>query len=283
MKVLKLALAAAAAVSLAMTATAGHAQNRKVKIATEGAYAPWNFVNAAGKLEGFELDLAADLCKRANFDCEIVAQDWDGIIPSLNAKKYDAVMAGMNITDKRLEVMSFSQAYAAGPHGIMALKSTKFAAPLPTGKFNLTTGKAEADKAIEAIKAAVKGKIVGVQVSTTNANFVNEFLKGSVAEVREYKTTEQHDLDLAAGRVDFLFASHSAFAATIASPTGKDMEIVGPALNGGLLGRGVAVGLRKEDNDLREAFDKAIAAAKADGTVAALTKKWFKIDMTPQS
>jgi octopine/nopaline transport system substrate-binding protein len=259
------------------------AQARKVKIATEGAYAPWNFVNAAGKLEGFEIDLAADLCKRANLDCEIVAQDWDGIIPSLTAKKYDAIMAGMNITDKRLEVISFTQAYASGPHGMMAVKGTKFASAMPTGRFNLTTGKDEADKAIEQIKAAVKGKIVGVQVSTTNANFVNEYLKGSVAEVREYKTTEQHDLDLAAGRVDFVFAAHSAFAATIASPIGKDMEIVGPALNGGILGRGVAVGLRKEDTDLREAFDKAIAAAKADGTVRTLTQKWFKIDMTPLS
>jgi octopine/nopaline transport system substrate-binding protein len=283
MRLVKLALAAATAIGLALTASAAMAQARKVKIATEGAYAPWNFVNAAGKLEGFEIDLAADLCKRANLDCEIVAQDWDGIIPSLTAKKYDAIMAGMNITDKRLEVISFTQAYASGPHGMMAVKGTKFASAMPTGRFNLTTGKDEADKAIEQIKAAVKGKIVGVQVSTTNANFVNEYLKGSVAEVREYKTTEQHDLDLAAGRVDFLFAAHSAFAATIASPIGKDMEIVGPALNGGILGRGVAVGLRKEDTDLREAFDKAIAAAKADGTVRTLTQKWFKIDMTPLS
>ena len=282
MKIVKLALAAATVVGLALTATAAGAQQRKVKIATEGAYAPWNFVNAAGKLEGFEVDLYSELCKRANFDCELVAQDWDGIIPSLLAKKYDAIMAGMNITDKRMEVVSFTQAYAAGPHGMMALKTAKITG-LPTGAFSLTTQKAEADKAIEQIKAAVKGKVIGVQVSTTNANFVNEFLKGSAAEVREYKTTEQHDLDLAAGRIDIAFAAHSAFMATIASPAGKDMEIVGPALTGGILGRGVAVAVRKEDNDLREAFDKAIAAAKADGTVKTLTQKWFKIDMTPKS
>ena len=280
MTIIKIMLMAATALGLATSVA--NAQQRKVKIATEGAYAPWNFVNSAGKLEGFELDLAADLCKRANLDCEIVAQDWDGIMPSLLAKKYDVIMAGMNITDKRMEVISFTQAYAAGPHGLMALKSAKLSG-LPTGKFNLTTGKDEADKAIEQLKSALKGKIVGVQVSTTNANFVNEFLKGSVAEIREYKTTEQHDLDLAAGRIDVAFAAHSAFAATIASPTGKDMEIVGPALNGGLLGRGVAVGVRKEDTDIREAFDKAISAAKADGTVKTLTQKWFKIDMTPQT
>ena len=91
------------------------AQEKTVKIATEGAYAPWNFTGAGGKLEGFEIDLANDLCARMKVKCEIVAQDWDGIIPALQAKKYDAIMAGMNITDKRLEVINFSHAYAADP------------------------------------------------------------------------------------------------------------------------------------------------------------------------
>ena len=85
------------------------AQTRTVKIATEGAYAPWNFTGAGGKLEGFEIDLANDLCRRMNVTCEIVAQDWDGIIPALNAKKYDAIMAGMNDTDERRKIISFSR------------------------------------------------------------------------------------------------------------------------------------------------------------------------------
>ena len=93
------------------------AQEKTVKIATEGAYAPWNFTGAGGKLEGFEIDLAADLCARMKVKCEVVAQDWDGIIPALNAKKYDAIMAGMNITDKRLEVVDFTRPYASGSHG----------------------------------------------------------------------------------------------------------------------------------------------------------------------
>ena len=85
------------------------AQEKTVKIATEGAYAPWNFTSAGGKLEGFEIDLANDLCARMKVKCEIVAQDWDGIIPALQAKKYDAIMAGMSVTPKREEVMSFSE------------------------------------------------------------------------------------------------------------------------------------------------------------------------------
>src|SRR6478736_6196693 len=88
------------------------AQGKTVKIATEGAYAPWNFTGAGGKLEGFEIDLANDLCGRMKVKCEVVPQDWDGIIPALNAKKYDVIMAGMSITEERKKVIDFSVLYA---------------------------------------------------------------------------------------------------------------------------------------------------------------------------
>src|SRR3954463_12795645 len=103
------------------------AQDRTVRIAVEGAYAPWNFTGAGGKLEGFEIDLANDLCARMRVTCEIVAQDWDGMIPALNAKKFDAIMAGMNITDKRLEVIDFSRPYASGLHGFATMKDSPLA------------------------------------------------------------------------------------------------------------------------------------------------------------
>lgn len=278
MKALQLIAAVLAAASVAIAGPA-MAQTKKIKIATEGAYAPWNSVNAQGKLEGFEIDLGAELCKRAKLDCEFVAQDWDGIIPSLLAKKYDVIMAGMNITPKRMETIAFSISYAGGPHGFMALKSSNL--KLPTGEFHMEKDKAAAEKAIAEVKTALKGKVIGAQGSTTNSNFANEYFKDA-AEVREYKTTEQHDLDLAAGRVDVLVAAHSAFKATIDSPVGKDMAIVGPAFSGGILGSGVAVGMRKDDADLKKAFDEAITAAKADGTIKTLSMKWFKIDMTPK-
>src|ERR687886_2156491 len=98
----------AAALSILTAAGGASAQEKTVKIATEGAYAPWNFTGAGGKLEGFEIDLANDLCARMKVKCEIVAQDWDGIIPALNAKKYDAIMAGMSITDDRKKVIEFT-------------------------------------------------------------------------------------------------------------------------------------------------------------------------------
>src|SRR5690242_5440940 len=127
------------------------AQEKTVRIATEGAYAPWNFTGAGGKLEGFEIDLANDLCARMKVKCEIVAQDWDGIIPALQAKKYDAIMAGMSITDERKKVINFSNAYANSPNGFLVAKDSPLAKMPGTGKaYSLTTQPAEAEKAIDA-------------------------------------------------------------------------------------------------------------------------------------
>jgi octopine/nopaline transport system substrate-binding protein len=274
-------VAVAAVLAVGLAAGDASAQMRKVKIATEGAYAPWNFVNSQGKLEGFELDLGAELCKRAKLDCEFVAQDWDGIIPSLQAKKYDAIMAGMNITPKRLETINFTTAYAAGAHGFLVLKNSPLA-KMPGGEYSLTKDLAAAEKAIEALKPMLKGKVLGVQGSTTNLAWAEKYFKGT-AEIREYKTTEQHDLDLAAGRIDAAVVAHSAAKATMETATGKDMAIAGPAFSGGILGLGVAVGIRKEDNDLKAAFDEAVKSAIADGTIKRLSEKWFKVDMTPKS
>src|ERR671921_493793 len=116
-----------AAIGISLAPALVHAQEGKwstVRIATEGAYVPWNFTGPGGKLEGFEIDLANDLCGRMKVKCEIVAQDWDGIIPALQAKKYDAIMAGMSITDKRLEVIDFSRAYANDPNGLAVPKTS---------------------------------------------------------------------------------------------------------------------------------------------------------------
>ncbi len=281
MKITRLAVVAGAVLALGLAAFDASAQMRKVKVATEGAYAPWNFVNSAGKLEGFELDLGAELCKRAKFDCEFVAQDWDGIMPSLLAKKYDAIMAGMNITPKRMETINFTTAYAAGAHGFLVMKNSSLT-KMPGGEFSLTKDAAAAEKAIADLKPLLKGKILGVQASTTNLAWAEKYFK-DVAEIREYKTTEQHDLDVAAGRIDAAVVAHSAAKATMETATGKDMAIAGPAFSGGMLGLGVAVGIRKEDNDLKTAFDDAVKSAIADGTIKRLSEKWFKVDMTPKS
>jgi octopine/nopaline transport system substrate-binding protein len=276
------------AVSLAILGSAlalsgASAQQRTVKIATEGAYAPWNMTAAGGKLEGFEIDLANELCTRMKATCEIVAQDWDGIIPSLQAKKYDAIMAGMSVTDERLKVINFSNPYANDPNGLLVPKNSDLAKMQGTGqRFSLNTQEADAVKAIEAMKPLLKGKTIGVQGATTHANFAEKYFKGTV-ELREYKSTEAHDLDLSAGRIDGVLADSATLRGTLEKPEFKDFVLVGPGFTGGVLGRGVGVGLRKDDAELKKAFDDAITAAIADGTVKKISEKWFKSDLTPRS
>jgi octopine/nopaline transport system substrate-binding protein len=273
---------AAALVGLS-AATAASAQGRTVKIATEGAYAPYNFTAPGGKLDGFEIELAAELCKRAKITCEVMQQDWDGIIPALQARKYDAIMAGMNITDKRAAVIDFSTPYVqeAGSFGVA--KDGPLAKLAGDGAvFNFDKDNAAAVKALDAMKPMLKGKTVGVQVSTIHSSFLDKYLKDTV-EIREYKTTEQHDLDLLAGRVDAIFASASAIRGTLEKPDFKDYTLAGARFSGDVFGRGVAVGMRKGEADLKKLFDDAIASMSADGSLKALSMKWFKSDITLKS
>lgn len=272
-----------ALVGSALAVGGAAAQGKTVKIATEGAYAPWNFTGPGGKLEGFDVDVANDLCARMKVKCEIIAQDWDGIIPALNAKKYDAIVAGMSITDERKKVIDFAGPYANSPNGFLVAKNSPMAKMPGTGQaFNLASQKADAEKAIDAVKPVLKGKSIGVQGSTIHSAFADKYFKGT-AQIREYKTTEQHDLDLAAGRIDAVLADSTALIGTLEKPEFKDYVMVGPSITGGMLGNGVGVGIRKEDKDLKKAFDEAIQAAIKDGTIQKLSMKWFKIDTTPRS
>ena len=278
----------AAALIGTFMATGALAQGKtwpSIKIATEGAYAPYNFMGPGGKLEGYEVDLARALCERMKAKCEIVQQDWDGIVPALQAGKYDAIMAGMNITDKRREVLNFSIPYARETNGFAVAKDgplAKLAKLAEDGvRVDLTGDTPEAKKVIETLKPMLKGKSVGVQVSTIHANFMDRYFKDTL-DVREYKTTEQHDLDLSAGRIDAIFASNAAERATLEKPEFKNFAIVGPRFLGGVFGVGVGVGMRKNEPELKTLFDDAIAAVKADGTLKTLSEKWFKADVTPQ-
>jgi len=273
----------AVALAAAAPAEAQTKDWKKIRIGTEGAYAPWNFSEAGGKLSGFEIDLANELCKRMNAECTIVAQDWDGIIPALQASKYDAIMAAMNITDKRLETINFSSVYAAAPASFAVLKSSPLAKlPGADETYPLATKAAEAQKAIDAMKPMLKGKVIGAQVSTTNLNFVEKYFKDQV-DIRSYKTTEQHDLDLTAGRIDGAFAAVTYWNDVMSKPDGKDIVLAGPQFSGEVLGRGVAAGLRKEDTELKAKFDGAIKHVVADGTCKTLSVKWFKgLDICPK-
>lgn len=273
------AVAAVAVAGLAADASAkDFAKGAKVRIATEGAYAPWNATDASGKLVGFEVDLAADLCKRMEVQCEVVQQAWEGIIPALQAGKYDVIMAGMSITAKRKEVIDFSRAYAQTPAILVVTKSSK-SAGFKTDAERLDLDEVDAGEkaAIDAVIKEFKGKTIGVQISTTHENFLREFM-GKDVTVKTYDTQENLDLDLQAGRVDAALASASYWVPLLATDKGKDMVMVGPRMVGGPFGAGVGAGIRKEDKSLTAMFDKAINAAIDDGSLEKLAVKWFGFD-----
>ncbi|WP_105431343.1 MULTISPECIES: transporter substrate-binding domain-containing protein [Neorhizobium] len=274
---------AAAFTAMTLMATAAAAQDKtEIVIATEGAFPPYNLTRPDGTLDGYDIELGKNLCERMKIKCAFVAQAFDGIIPALNAGKFDAIMAGMSATEKRKEVIDFSMSYGSTGQSFATLKDSPLAKmPMKDELFSLASNEAGARKAVEQLKPLLQGKTVGVQTASIAARFIDEYLKG-VVQVREYKTTEQHDLDLVSGRVDFVMASMGYLMTAVQKPTNSDLTIVGPRFQGGFLGAGSSVGLRKGDIGLKQKFDEAIAAAKADGTTTKLSMKWFGFDMTPQ-
>lgn len=215
--------------------------------------------------------------------CEVVAQDWDGIIPGLQSRKYDVIMAGMSITDERKQVISFAGPYATEPTSFAAMKgSPLLALNLPTTAVDMATITPDEQKLIDQTAASVKGKTVGVQVSTIQQNMVEQLMPG--VEVRTYDKVDNLGLDLVSGRIDALVADGSAINGLIAaSDQNKDITKFGPAFSRGLLGEGVGAGVRKADTELQAKLDKAIKDATADGTMAKLTTQWFGYDISIKS
>lgn len=274
------AAAFSAAILMALPVRAQDASKKTVRIATEGAYAPWNFTKA-GQLDGFEIELAKSICERVELNCEFVSQNWDGIIPGLTSGKYDAIMAAISITDKRLQVMDFTIPYARSRNGFFTSPDSELVKLPGTGEaFDLANNEAEAVKAMDTMRPMLKGKVIGVQGSSTNASFVEQYFKDDI-EVREYKTTEQQELDLLAGRIDAIVQANTSLATTKNNPEFKGYDIFGPTFFGGPLGKGVAIGLRKDDAELKVLLDKGIQSAIDDKTVQTLAEKWFDVDLTP--
>ena len=240
MKACGFGVALAAGVALAPAAFAK--DWKTVVIGMEGAYEPWNLTDSSGKIVGFEVDLVNDLCKRAGFECKIIAQDWDGMIPGLKAGKFDVIMDGMSITDERKKEIDFSKPYAVSPGAFLAPKDSPLAKATGAGKLiDLDKDAAAGDAAIKSVQAALKGKTLGVQVSTTHSNFASQYLK-DVADIKEYKTADDRDLDLKSGRIDASLDDYTVVAATAAKPDAKDLAIVGPKFIGGMFGAGDGYG-----------------------------------------
>jgi octopine/nopaline transport system substrate-binding protein len=248
-------------------------------ITLEGAYAPWNMTNADGSLGGFEPELAKVLCERAKIECKLVASDWDGMIPALNAGKFDVIMDALSITDERKQVIDFTVPYAATPAAFATAKDSPLANAAGSGTTIKMTPGQTGVKEIDALKEAFKGKTIGIQAATVYAKFVYDNF-GSIAQIREYKTGADRDLDLQTGRIDLGFDDAVYFNNAFASAN-DTLAFTGPEIAGPIWGEGEGLGVRKADTDLRDKLSEAIKSALADGTVKTLSMKWFKVDVSP--
>ena len=254
----------------------GNVSAEKIKIGTEGAYPPWNSKDASGNLIGFEVELAQELCKIMKYECTIVEQDWDGMIPALVMRKFDAIMAGMSITAERQKAISFSQGYADEVASLAVMKGSSLEGLDTPAGINLTKPDAAAKKALKTLTAALAGKTVCVQTATIHQNFLDSGDVGKV-NVRTYKTQDEVNLDLASGRCDAALAAAVAFS-DYAEKSGKPVVLTGPTFSGGAFGNGVGVGIRKDDTELLNKFNKAIDQARKNGDISRIATKWFGFD-----
>ncbi len=235
---------------------------KKVRIGVEGAYPPFSSTTADGKLVGFDIDIAMALCKAMGAECTLVPQDWDGIIPALLARKYDAIIASMSITEERKKKVAFTNKYYNTPAKFVAKKGTV------------------KDFDRSGLAAATAGKKIGVQRATIHDNFITSE-GGEGVVVKRYATQDEAYLDLAAGRVDMLLADSVAMSdGFLKKPEGKDYEFVGPDLTEKkYFGEGVGVAIRKKDTDLIELFNKAIVQIRSDGTYKKIQDKYFDFNV----
>jgi polar amino acid transport system substrate-binding protein len=214
-----------------------------VRMGTEGAYPPFNFINDAGQVDGFERELGDKMCEMAGLTCEWVTNDWDSIIPNLVSGNYDTIIAGMSITDERDKVIDFSQPYI--PPASSAYVAASDAADLKTG-------------------------VIAAQIATIQAGYVAE----SGATLLEFATPDETVAAVRNGEADAVFADKD-YLVPIVAESGGALMFVGEDV---ALGGGVGLGLRDSDGELKAKFDDAITKLKADGSLNAMIKKWFGDD-----
>ena len=231
---------------------------KKVRIGTEGAYPPFNFIDPNGQLQGFDIDVANALCVAAGWQCEFVTQEWDGIIPGLLAKKYDAIVASMTMTEERRQKVDFTNKYYQTPARFVAKKGA----------------------GIEISEKGLKGKAVGVQRATVSENFIRDTF-GNTVDVKSYQTQDEANMDLTNGRLDLVFADSVVLkGGFLDTDAGKDYEFIGPGYTDKkYFGDGIGIAVRKGDGELLKALNQAIDKIRADGTYKKINDKYFDFDV----
>ena len=251
-------LLAVVLISLLPLASSVSAQGtKKIKVGVEGAYPPFSQIGTDGKLKGFDIDIANALCEQMKAQCTMVQQEFDGMIPSLQAKKIDAVIASMSITDERKKVVSFSDKYYHTPARLVAKKGT----------------------ALAATAAGMKGKRVGVQRTTTHDRFATDTFKES--EIVRYAKQDDVFLDLTSGRLDAALVDQAAAAlGFLQLPAARDFAFFGPVYSEPkYFGAGAGIAMRKADAALRDEFNAAIKAIRASGVYKTINDKYFSFDI----
>ncbi|TCS67290.1 amino acid ABC transporter substrate-binding protein (PAAT family) [Primorskyibacter sedentarius] len=222
--------------ALAITASMAVAESHSVvRLGTEGAYPPYNFINDAGEVDGFERVLGDELCKRAELTCEWVTNDWDSIIPNLVSGNYDAIIAGMSITPERQEVVDFTQNYTP---------------PSPSAFVAASEG------------ADLEGGVIAAQTGTIQAAHIAE----TGATILEFPNPDETVAAVVSGEADAVLADKD-FLIPAVEESGGALMFVGEDLP---LGGGIGMAFRKSDPDLRAKFDAAIQTMKDDGTLNAM-------------
>ncbi|MCO4316165.1 ABC transporter substrate-binding protein [Phyllobacterium sp. 21LDTY02-6] len=254
-KRLTLAISAAA---LALTMGAAQAQDAlKLTIASEGAYPPFNNLTPDGKLEGFDIDIGKALCEEMKADCTFVTQDWDGMIPALQAGKFDAVIASMSITPERLEKVDFSKKYYNTPPAIAVPKDSEIKDITPE---------------------SLKGKTLGVQGSTSHSNFAEA--KYGESEIKMYPTADEYKLDVSNGRIDAVMDDSVVLTQWLDSEAGACCKLLGLITpDVAIHGPGAGVTVKKGNTELADKFSTAIAAIRASGKYKEINDKYFKFDV----
>lgn len=229
-----------------------------LRVGTEGAYPPFNYVDKDGKVKGFDIDIASALCKESGMKCQFILQDWDGLIPGLIARKFDAIVASMSITDERKQKVDFTHKYYQTPARFVAKKGA----------------------GIVISKEGLKGKTVGVQRATIHENFIRDVF-GDTVNIKAYATLDEANMDLVAGRLDLVIADATVLqTGFLKTPAGKDFEFVGPGYTDKKwFGEGVGIAVRKGDNALRQKLNKAIDVIRANGVYQKINAKYFNFDV----
>ena len=256
----KLTLAGLLVASLGVSNLAGAQAPEwaKIRIGVEANYPPFSQMSPDGKFSGFDIDIANALCAQMKAECTLVSQEWDGMMPALNAKKFDMIVASMSITEERKKSADFSDSYYDIPSAWIA----------KAGSYTTVT------------PAALKGKKIIVTRNTPRAKFVQDNFKDS--EILLVAKEAEVTMELAAGRGDIGFGSSlAATAAFLKSPEGKGYAKVGApvTLGGAAQGGGVGIAMRKGEDSLRTKVNAALKTITANGVYKSINDKYFDVNI----